>query len=68
MAFSYSAWYFCQILTLLVGGPIAGKIYDLTGDYTTTLSLLVGTAAAALVFSLLVVRPQRYGRASTNSE
>jgi MFS family permease len=59
VAFSYSAWYFCQILTLLVGGPIAGKIYDLTGNYGTTLALLVGTAAAALVFSLVIVRPQR---------
>jgi len=59
VAFSYSAWYFCQILTLLIGGPIAGRIYDLTGDYATTLGLLVGTAVAALVFSLVIVRPER---------
>jgi MFS family permease len=59
VAFSYSAWYFCEILTLLIGGPVAGRIYDLTGGYATTLALLVGTAAAALVFSLVIVRPQR---------
>jgi MFS family permease len=57
LAFSYSAWYFCQILTLLVGGPAAGRIYDLTGDYATTLGLLVGTASLALLASFVMVRP-----------
>jgi MFS family permease len=57
LAFSYSGWYFCQILTLLVGGPAAGRIYDLTGDYATTLGLLVGTATLALLASFVMVRP-----------
>jgi MFS family permease len=67
LAFSYSAWYFCEILTLLMGGPIAGRLYDVTGNYARTLLLLVGTAAAALVCSLIVVRPGQ-ALASTNSE
>jgi MFS family permease len=57
VAFSYSAWYFCQILTLLVGGPAAGRVYDLTGDYATTLALLVGSATLALLASFVMVRP-----------
>jgi len=66
LAFSYSAWYFCQILTLLVGGPAAGRIYDLTGDYATTLGLLVGTATLALLASFVMVRPaSRSARTAT---
>jgi MFS family permease len=66
LAFSYSAWYFCEILTLLLGGPIAGRMYDVTGNYARTLLLLVATAGAALVCSLIVVRPNV--RASASSE
>ncbi len=62
VAFSYSAWYFCQILTLLVGGPVAGRMYDLTGNYERTLLVLVGTAAAALLCSLWIVRGARESR------
>jgi len=51
VAFSYSAWYFCQILTLLVGGPAAGRVYDLSGNYAVTLEILVATASLALVAS-----------------
>jgi MFS family permease len=57
VAFSYSAWYFCEILTLLVGGPIAGRVYDLTGAYATTLTILVGSAVLALLASFAVARP-----------
>ncbi len=55
VAYSYSAWYFCQILTLLVGGPAAGSVFDLTGDYGRTLGILVLTSSAACVGSLLIV-------------
>src|SRR5579863_6342407 len=67
VAFSYSAWYFCEILTLLIGGPVAGRMYDLTGNYQRTLLVLVGTAAAALLASLWIIRggpPPRPARAT----
>ena len=60
VAYSYSAWYFCQILTLLLGGPAAGLVFDLTGNYDWTLGLLVGTAALALVLALVIIRPGRF--------
>jgi MFS family permease len=56
VAFSYSAWYFCQILTLLVGGPAAGRIYDLTGHYAMTLGILAVTASLALAASFWMAR------------
>jgi MFS family permease len=55
VAYSYSAWYFCEILTLLLAGPAAGRIFDLTGNYDTTLALLAGSAVLALVLSLFVL-------------
>ncbi len=61
VAFSYSAWYFCQILTLLVAGPAAGKIFDLTGNYTVTLALLAGSAVIACGLSAFVWRPPGLG-------
>jgi MFS family permease len=63
VAYSYSAWYFCQILTLLLGGPAAGLIFDLTGNYDRTLGLLAGSAALALLLSLVIVRPAPAARA-----
>ncbi|HMD73569.1 MAG TPA: MFS transporter [Steroidobacteraceae bacterium] len=62
VAFSYSAWYFCQILTLLVAGPAAGKIFDLTGNYSATLALLAGSAIIACCLSFFVWRPPGLGR------
>src|SRR3984957_11462876 len=56
LAYSYSAWYFCEILTLLLAGPAAGRIFDLTGNYDRTLALLAGSAVLALVVSLFVLR------------
>ncbi len=56
VAYSYSAWYFCEILTLLIAGPAAGRVFDLTGNYDATLALLAGCAGCALVLSLLVWR------------
>ncbi len=51
IAYSYSAWYFCEILTLLIAGPVAGHIFDLTGNYDRTLALLAGSAAVALLLT-----------------
>jgi len=57
VAYSYSAWYFCEILTLLLAGPAAGRIFDLTGNYDRTLALLAGSALLALALSLGLLRP-----------
>jgi len=62
VAVSYSAWYFCQILTLLVAGPAAGRIFDLTGNYSVTLALLAGSAVIACCISFFVWRPPGLGR------
>jgi len=56
LAYSYSAWYFCEILTLLLAGPAAGRVFDLTGNYDRTLALLAGSGGVALVLSLFVLR------------
>ena len=58
LAYSYSAWYFCEILTLLLAGPAAGRIFDLTGNYDRTLALLAGSALLALMLSLVILRPR----------
>ncbi len=47
LAYSYSAWYFCEILTLLLAGP-AGRVFDLTGNYDRTLALLAGSRRARI--------------------
>src|SRR4029077_17038597 len=39
VAYSYSVWYFCQVISLLIAGPAAGKVFDLTGNYDATLAL-----------------------------
>jgi len=56
LAYSYSAWYFCEILTLSMSGPAAGRVFDLTGNYDRTLALLAGSALLASVLSLFVLR------------
>jgi MFS family permease len=56
VAYSYSAWYFCEILTLSLSGPAAGRVFDLTGNYDRTLALLAGSALLAAVLSLFVLR------------
>jgi len=57
VAQTYSAWYFCEIFTLLMAGPIAGRIFDLTGNYDATLALLAASALLACVVSFFVWRP-----------
>ena len=64
VAYSYSAWYFCEILTLLLAGPAAGRVFDLTGNYDTTLALLAGSAALAGILSLFVLRGAGLERAA----
>ena len=56
VAYSYSAWYFCEILTLSLSGPAAGRIFDLTGNYDATLALLAGSAVVAAVLSWFILR------------
>lgn len=56
IAYSYSVWYFCEILSLLIAGPAAGRLFDLTGNYEATLALLAGSAAFALLLSIVVWR------------
>jgi MFS family permease len=56
VAYSYSAWYFCEILTLSMSGPAAGRVFDLTGNYDRTLALLAGSALLATLISLFVLR------------
>jgi MFS family permease len=56
VAYSYSAWYFCEILTLLLAGPAAGRVFDLTGNYDVTLTLLAGSAVLAGALSLFLWR------------
>jgi len=56
VAYSYSAWYFCEILTLSLSGPAAGRVFDLTGNYDRTLALLAGSALLALILSAALLR------------
>jgi MFS family permease len=56
VAYSYSAWYFCEILTLSLSGPAAGRIFDVTGNYDATLALLAGSAMVAGVLSWFILR------------
>jgi MFS family permease len=56
LAYSYSAWYFCEILTLSLSGPAAGRVFDLTGNYDRTLALLAGSALLALILSAGLLR------------
>jgi MFS family permease len=66
LAYSYSAWYFCQILTLLLAGPAAGRVFDLTGNYDRTLALLAGSALVALVLALPVWRAPGLGASNAS--
>ena len=56
LAYSYSAWYFCEILTLSMSGPAAGRVFDLTGNYDRTLALLAGSTLIATGLTLFVLR------------
>jgi MFS family permease len=68
VAYSYSAWYFCEILTLLCAGPAAGFVFDLTGNYARTLGLLVSTASLALLLSPLAIPAHQIAAPKTGSE
>jgi len=55
VAYTYSAWYFFEILALLLAGPASGLIFDLSGSYHHTLLLLAISAAIALLLSVSAV-------------
>jgi predicted MFS family arabinose efflux permease len=59
LAYSYSAWYFCEILTLAMSGPAAGRVFDITGNYDRTLALLAGSAMLALILTTALLRTPR---------
>jgi MFS family permease len=56
----YSCWYFAELGTLWLSGIAAGWVFDLTGNYTRTLLLLVLSAvgASALTVMALKARPR----------
>jgi len=43
-------------LRLLLAGPAAGRVFDLTGNYDATLALLAGSAVFALLLAFFVWR------------
>jgi hypothetical protein len=56
MAYIYSAWYFCELTTLLLAPIAAGRVFDLTGNYDQTLALLAASALVALGLAVLAMR------------
>jgi hypothetical protein len=52
----YSTWYCTELVTLWISGAVAGWVFDLTGNYTRTMTLLVASAAIAGVLSTFAVR------------
>jgi len=59
VGFQYSTWYFVELGTLLCAPVIAGHIFDVFGNYRTTLGLLVLCAVAALALSSIALRTRR---------
>jgi MFS family permease len=59
VGFQYSTWYFVELGTLLVAPVIAGHIYDVFGNYRTTLGILVACAVAALALCGVALRARR---------
>jgi MFS family permease len=56
--FVYSSWYCIELGSLFVGPILAGWVFDVTGDYRQTLSMLVGSAVIATLLSLAAARPR----------
>ena len=52
----YSTWYCTELVTLWISGAVAGWVFDLTGNYTRTMTLLVASALIATVLSTFAVR------------
>jgi len=59
VGFQYSTWYFVELGTLLVAPVIAGRIYDVFGNYRTTLGILVACAVGALALCAVALRARR---------
>jgi|SRR5579872_5266184 len=57
VAYVYSAWYFCELSTLLLAPIAIGRIFDLTNSYTWTLGLLSLSGMLALLLGMLAMRP-----------
>jgi len=53
---AYSVWYCVELGTLWFAGIAAGWVFDLTGNYARTLTLLVASAVVAAVLSTLAIR------------
>jgi MFS family permease len=62
VGFQYSTWYFVELGTLLMAPVIAGHIFDVVGNYRTTLGALVGCAVAALALTGLALTTRRPAR------
>ena len=56
---AYSVWYCIELGTLWFAGIAAGWVFDLTGNYARTLTLLVASAIVAAALSALAVRQHR---------
>ncbi len=59
VGFQYSTWYCVELGTLLVSPVIAGHIFDVVGNYRTTLGALVACAVAALALTGLALTTRR---------
>jgi MFS family permease len=56
VAYIYSAWYFCELMTLSLA-PIAwGRLSDLSGNYDRTLTMLVVTSVLAWLLGIPAMR------------
>ena len=59
VGFQYSTWYCVELGTLLVSPVIAGHIFDVVGNYRTTLGALVACAVVALALRGLALTTRR---------
>lgn len=56
VGFQYTTWYFVELGTLLCAPVIAGRLYDVVGNYRTTLGALLGCAVVALALLSVALR------------
>ena len=54
----YAIWYFLTYLTYAAAPPVAGWVYDRTGDYMRVFELILAGSSLALVISLLARAPR----------
>jgi MFS family permease len=46
-SYGYGVWYFFVVITLLIAPVVAGRLYDVSGSYTTAVLVLLVAAVAA---------------------